>query len=121
MAVLGLMCIVAGVAASTVARYVGRPSATGLLHAGDAAGAMLGGSTRLELVAVHADLLDPFELALTAGILAIGIGLGVGLVRARQPAPVRAVRALHTGSVHDDVAAMIVGVILIAVALAAGR
>jgi multicomponent Na+:H+ antiporter subunit D len=121
MAVLGLLCVVAGVAASAVARYVGQPSAAGLLHAGDAAAAMLGGSTRLELVAVHADLLDPFELMLTAGILAIGIGLGVRLVRARQPAPVRAVRALHTGSVHDDVAAMIVGVILVAVALAPGH
>jgi multicomponent Na+:H+ antiporter subunit D len=55
---------------------------------------------------------------LVAGITALlGVGMTIAYVRAREPLPVRQLRALHTGSTNDYAAFATAGLLAVVVVL----
>jgi multicomponent Na+:H+ antiporter subunit D len=110
---LGVGCLVFGVLPSAVLERLAGPAASGLLHPALYAHAVLSGSGGLPSSAFSFEYLKPAELALVAGTAVLGLLLAVWYVRVPEPAPVRALRALHTGSVNDYAAFAVAGIVLV--------
>jgi multicomponent Na+:H+ antiporter subunit D len=117
LSVLGAGCLVFGVLPSAVLEHLAGPSASALLHPGLAAHAVLSGAGRLPDANVSFAYLKPGEFALVAVTVVLGLVLARWYVRSPEPAPVRALRALHTGSVNDYAAFAVAGIVVIATVL----
>jgi multicomponent Na+:H+ antiporter subunit D len=59
------------------------------------------------------DYVSPGELVSVVACAAAGAALGWAHLRAREPAPVRLLRAAHTGSVNDYAAYAVAGMLAV--------
>jgi multicomponent Na+:H+ antiporter subunit D len=89
------------------------PAAASLLYPAQYARGVLTGLARLPALHVPFDYVSPGELASVAGCAAAGIMLAGAYLRAREPAPVRLLRAAHTGSVNDYAAYAVAGMLAV--------
>jgi multicomponent Na+:H+ antiporter subunit D len=89
------------------------PAAAGLLHPARYASGVLTGLARLPALHVPFDYLAPEELGLVVACAAAGAALAWAYLRAREPAPVRLLRAAHTGSVNDYAAYAVAGMLAV--------
>lgn len=110
-------CVAFGVLPRLVLDHAAAPAASGLLHAGRYAAAVLGAPVRFPTVNVTLTYLDPMELAITAACLIAGALLAWRYPRDRDPLPMRGLRALHNGSVNDYTAYAVAGTIALAIVL----
>jgi multicomponent Na+:H+ antiporter subunit D len=118
LSILGACCVAFGAAGPWVLRRVMAPAASGLLHPGRYAAAVLDGGGTLPALRVPFSYGSPAELVSVAVSVAVAGGLGWAYLRARrEPAPVRALRALHTGSANDYAGYAVAGMVLVIAAL----
>ena len=106
-------CVVFGVLPQFFLDAVMAPAAAGLLHPAQYASGVLTGLARLPALHVPFDYLSPEELGLVAACAAAGAALAWAYLRAREPAPVRLLRAAHTGSVNDYAAYAVAGMLAV--------
>jgi len=93
------------------------PAAGSLLHPARYAAGVLSGVAHLPVPHVPFDYLSPGELAsVAAGAVAAAL-VGWGYLRTREPAPVRVLRGVHTGSVNDYAAYAVAGLLAVIAAL----
>jgi multicomponent Na+:H+ antiporter subunit D len=121
MAGLAAACAAAGVIPQLTLERVMAPAASSLLNPSGYARTALGALTRLPSVHIPFGYADPIELAVTAATVIAGALLAWRYLGISEPAPVRALRAAHTGSVNDYAAYAACGtVIVVAVLTLAG-
>jgi multicomponent Na+:H+ antiporter subunit D len=106
-------CVVFGVLPRFFLGSVMAPAAASLLHPAQYARGVLTGLARLPALHVTFDYASPGELASVAGCAAAGAMLARAYLRAREPAPVRLLRAAHTGSVNDYAAYAVAGMLAV--------
>jgi multicomponent Na+:H+ antiporter subunit D len=114
MGILGTGCVAFGIFPYAVLHHIVEPATGGLL-AGPAYanGLLTQGGARLPVPAVSFSYFSASGLGVALGSAAAGLLLAAGYVRlSREPAPVRWLRALHTGSVNDYAAYLTVGAII---------
>ena len=114
---LGVGCVAFGVLPGSVIRWAIAPAASSLLHPDAYADGVLAGVRRLPTVAVSFDYGSAPDLATALGSLALGLLLAAVYLRISEPAPVRWLRAVHTGSVNDYTAYLAGGTVVCAVVL----
>jgi multicomponent Na+:H+ antiporter subunit D len=118
--VLGGACLAFGLAPGWVIDHVAAPAASGLLHGATYASGVLAGGAPIPPLRVAFDASDPAELATVAATVLAGLALAWAYLRAAsEPAPIRVLRALHTGSVNDYAGYAVLGVLAALIALAA--
>ncbi|MGI8802238.1 MAG: complex I subunit 5 family protein [Solirubrobacteraceae bacterium] len=115
---LALACLAAGVFPNWILVHAAAPAAASLLHAAPYATGVLTGSAHLPHLAVSFDYFKPTELLSVAGTALAGLLLAAAYLRIAEPAPIRLLRALHTGSVNDYAAFSAVGILCAVVVLA---
>ena len=113
---LGVGCIAFGALGPVVLRRLMAPAAASLLHPGRYASVVLAGSGRLPALRVPFDYGSPAELASVGLSVVVAAALAWVYLRIREPLPVRALRAAHTGSANDYAGYAIAGT-LAAIAL----
>jgi multicomponent Na+:H+ antiporter subunit D len=106
-------CVVFGVFPQFFLDSVMAPAAASLLHPARYASGVLTGLARLPALHVPFDYLSPEELVLVVACAVVGAALGRAYLRAREPAPVRLLRAAHTGSVNDYAAYAVAGMLAV--------
>ncbi len=115
--ILSVCCIAFGIVPGKVINHTMAPAASGLLHPQQYAYDVLAGVGSLPHVFVTFDYTDVMELVL----LVVSVGLGALLtafyLRSKEPLPVRALRAVHTGSVNDYAAFLAAGAVAVIAAL----
>jgi multicomponent Na+:H+ antiporter subunit D len=104
-------CVVFGVLPQFFLGSVMAPAASSLLHPARYARGVLTGLARRPALHVPFDYVSPGELASVAACAVAGAALGWAYLRAREPAPVRLLRAAHTGSVNDYAAYAVAGML----------
>jgi multicomponent Na+:H+ antiporter subunit D len=118
---LGGCCIAFGVFPQQILRILMEPAAGGLLEAGRYAAAQLhpGAAVPPVLPAqVNFEYSDWVELVVAAATLAVAaFGVSGYLRLRRDPQPIRALRAVHTGSANDYAAFAVVGLVALVAAL----
>jgi len=77
------------------------------------ASGVLTGTARLPALHLPFDYVSPGELASVAGCAVAGAALAWAYLRAREPGPVRLLRAVHTGSVNDYAAYAVAGLLAV--------
>jgi multicomponent Na+:H+ antiporter subunit D len=115
---LGGGCLAFGVVPSWAIDHLAAPAASGLLHAGTYAQGVLGGGGRIPPLHLAFDYLEPSELATVAGTVVAGLVLARVYLRSAEPAPIRLLRALHTGSVNDYAGYAVIGLLAALLTLA---
>ena len=110
---LGAGCVAFGALGPAVLRRLVAPAASSLLHPGRYAGAVLAGSGRLPALRVPFDYGSPAELASVGLTVVIAAALAWAYLRIKEPLPVRALRAAHTGSANDYAGYAIAGTLLV--------
>jgi multicomponent Na+:H+ antiporter subunit D len=114
LASLAACCVVFGVLPRFFLGSVMAPAAASLLHPARYASGVLTGLARLP--ALHLppfDYVSPVELTTLVACAAAGAALAWAYLRAREPAPVRLLRAAHTGSVNDYAAYAVAGMLAV--------
>ena len=106
-------CVVFGVLPRFFLDSVMAPAAASLRHPAQYASGVLTGLARLPLLHLPFDYISPGELASVAGCAVAGAGLARAYLRAREPRPVRLLRAAHTGSVNDYAAYAVAGMLAV--------
>ncbi|HZU56584.1 MAG TPA: proton-conducting transporter membrane subunit [Actinocrinis sp.] len=114
---LSACCIAFGVVPGTVIDHAMAPAASGLLHPQQYAHDVLAGVGSLSHVVVDFNYTDLMELVLIVVSVGLGALLTVGYLRSKEPLPVRALRAVHTGSINDYAAFLAAGAVAIIAAL----
>jgi multicomponent Na+:H+ antiporter subunit D len=114
---LGAGCVAFGVLPGTVIGLAAAPAASALLHPQLYATGVLGGNASLPPLTVHFDYADPANLLVALGSVAVGVALAALYLRIPEPAPIRWLRAVHTGSVNDYAGFVAVGMVGCAVVL----
>jgi multicomponent Na+:H+ antiporter subunit D len=97
---LAVACVATGVAAQSLLGRVVEPAAAALHDGAGWAAAVLAGDGRVSSAAVHFRWIDPFELALTAGTVVVGVAASA-LVRPRADRLRERLAAVANGSVND--------------------
>jgi multicomponent Na+:H+ antiporter subunit D len=115
--VLAAGCVAFGVLPGKVIRWAIAPAASSLLHPELYADAVLGGVGRLPQVAVGFDYGSAKDLGIALASVAIGLALAAVYLRIPEPAPVRWLRAVHTGSVNDYTGFLAIGLFACALVL----
>ena len=77
------------------------------------ASGVLTGLSRLPPLHVPFDYVSVEELIVVAGCAIAGAALARAYLRAREPGPVRLLRAVHTGSVNDYAAYAVAGMLAV--------
>jgi multicomponent Na+:H+ antiporter subunit D len=113
LASLAVCCVVFGALPRFFLGTVMAPAASGLLHPARYAAGVLSGLAHLPVLSVPFDYASAGELVSVVAVTAAGAAAAWGYLRIREPAPVRALRAAHTGSVNDYVAYAVVGVLAV--------
>lgn len=115
---LGACCIASGALPEQFLRYVVAPAQGTLLHGSVYAHAVLDGAHGTASSGVTFRYGNVEELVTVAVSIVVAVALAYGYLRIREPIPVRALRAVHTGSVNDYAAYAVGGVVLVVAALA---
>jgi multicomponent Na+:H+ antiporter subunit D len=115
--ILSVCCIAFGIVPGTVIDHTMAPAASGLLHAQQYVHGVLAGAGSLSHVVVTFDYTDMMELVVVVVSLGLAALLTFQYLRSREPLPVRALRAVHTGSVNDYAAFLAAGAIAVVAAL----
>lgn len=115
--VLSACCVAFGVLPGAVINHTMGPAASGLLHARQYAHGVFAGTGSLPHVIVTFEYTDAMELLLTAATLGLGVLLTWWYLRSKEPVAVRALRAVHTGSVNDYAAFLAAGAVAVIAAL----
>ena len=111
---LAACCVVFGVLAQFFLDTVMAPAAASLLHpARYASGVLTGLAPAARAAPGPFDYASPVELTSLVACAAAGAALAWGYLRAREPAPVRLLRAAHTGSVNDYAAYAVAGMLAV--------
>lgn len=118
---LGGLCFAFGVAPRPFVDHLMAPAAGGLLEAGRYARTVLGSPSRLVVPRIPIPFVSLEGLASSGATLALGLLTAWWWLRTPEPAPMRSLRALHTGSVNDYAAFSIAGLVGAMVFLAAFR
>jgi multicomponent Na+:H+ antiporter subunit D len=118
---LALLSIAFGIGAPLLVRTVGRSAASALLAPGKTSATILGTRGALHVTTIPYRFADPIDLLTAACVIAAGLALAVWTLRRGSPTPVRWIRALHTGRVQDDLAALLAGFVVVAIALSTLR
>jgi multicomponent Na+:H+ antiporter subunit D len=113
LASLAACCVVFGVLPRFFLDSVMAPAAASLLNPARYASGVLTGLARLPALHLPFDYVPPGELVSVAGCAAAGAALACVYLRAREPAPVRLLRAAHTGSVNDYAAYAVAGMLAV--------
>ena len=95
------LCLALGLFGHPIVRVVAAPAAGTLLHPDDYAALALGRSVRLPVTQPAFSYFGAKALVPALAELALGLLLCLLMLRIRPPAPLRALRRLHTGSVND--------------------
>jgi multicomponent Na+:H+ antiporter subunit D len=106
-------CVVFGVLPQFFLDSVMAPAAASLLYPARYASGVLTGLAQLPALHVPFDYLSPEELVLVVACAGAGTALGWAYLRAAEPAPVRLLRAAHTGSVNDYAAYAVAGTLAV--------
>jgi multicomponent Na+:H+ antiporter subunit D len=114
---LGACCVAFGAAGPLVLRRLMAPAAASLLAPARYASAVLAGSGPIPVLRVPFDYGSPAELATVAATVAAAAVLAWVYLRIREPLPVRALRALHTGSANDYAAWAVTGILAVVAVL----
>jgi multicomponent Na+:H+ antiporter subunit D len=114
---LGLGCVAFGVFPSTVIAKVCAPAAAILLHPGVYAAGVLSGTSTIPATSVSFSYGAPKDLVIAAATTVVGIGIAWWYVRVTEPAFIRGLRTLHTGSVNDYSAFLALGMVVCVAAL----
>src|SRR5215470_4209815 len=117
LASLATCCVAFGVLPRFFLDTVMAPAAGSLLHPARYAAGVLSGVAHLPVPHVPFDYLSPGELASVAAGAAAAALVGWGYLRTREPAPVRVLRGVHTGSVNDYAAYAVAGLLAVIAAL----
>jgi len=111
---LAACCVVFGVLPRFFLESVMAPAAASLLHPARYASGVLTGLARLPALRLPPfDYVSPVELTTLAACAAAGAALAWAYLRAPEPAPVRLLRAAHTGSVNDYAAYAVAGMLAV--------
>ncbi len=111
---LAACCVVFGVLPQFFLDSVMAPAAASLLHPARYASGVLTGLARLPALRLPPfDYVSPVELTTLVACAAAGAALAWAYLRAREPAPVRLLRAAHTGSVNDYAAYAVAGMLAV--------
>jgi multicomponent Na+:H+ antiporter subunit D len=111
---LAACCVVFGVLPQFFLDSVMAPAAASLLHPARYASGVLTGLARLPALRLPPfDYVSPVELTTLVACAAAGAALAWWYLRAREPAPVRLLRAAHTGSVNDYAAYAVAGMLAV--------
>jgi multicomponent Na+:H+ antiporter subunit D len=114
LASLAACCVVFGVLPQFFLESVMAPAAASLLHPARYARGVLTGLARLPALRLPPfDYVSPVELTTLVACAAAGAALARAYLRAREPAPVRLLRAAHTGSVNDYAAYAVAGMLAV--------
>jgi multicomponent Na+:H+ antiporter subunit D len=113
LASLGACCIAFGAFGPVVLRRLMAPAAASLLSPARYASAVLAGTGRIPALRVPFDYGSAAELISVAVSAVLAAALAWGYLRIREPAPIRGLRALHTGSANDYAAYAIGGTIAV--------
>jgi multicomponent Na+:H+ antiporter subunit D len=111
LASLAACCVVFGVLPRFFLDSVMAPAAASLLNPGRYAAGVLTGLAGLPVPHLPFDYVSPAELIALVACAAAGAALAWAYLRAREPAPVRLLRAAHTGSVNDYAAYAVAGML----------
>jgi multicomponent Na+:H+ antiporter subunit D len=114
---LGAACIAFGALPDLVIHRIVAPAAALLLHPDIYSAGVLTGQADLPAVAIGFTYLEPTDLVIAAGSLLLGLVLAALYLRIPEPAPITALRRLHTGSVNDYAAFTTIGIITCVAAL----
>ena len=118
---LGALCVGFGLAAGMLVSEVAAPAGAGLLDRATYAAAVLGqGGGRLSVPDLHPHFWGAGELIPTAVAVTLGLLLARAVVRGHEPRPIKALRALHNGSVNDYAAYTVGGLVLVVIVLGLG-
>jgi multicomponent Na+:H+ antiporter subunit D len=109
---LGAGCLAFGALPSLVIRRIVAPAAALLLHPDIYSRGVLTGHADLPAVAIGISYLEPTDLVIAAGTVLLGLALAALYVRIPEPAPITALRRLHTGSVNDYATFSTIGIII---------
>ncbi|MBO0890503.1 MAG: hypothetical protein J2P14_06285 [Acidothermales bacterium] len=115
---LGVCCVAAGALPEQILRYVVAPAQATLLHGSAYARAVLDGGRGAAPAPVAFQYGNVEELVTVAVSVVVAAALAYGYLRIREPVPVRALRAVHTGSVNDYAAYAVGGAVLVVAVLA---
>ncbi len=114
---LSACCVAFGVVPKFVLDRLMAPAASGLLHADAYARAVISGSGTLPNLPIDLHYGDALELTVTLVSLLVAGLLARAYLRMREPAPIRLLRAAHTGSVNDYAGYAVTGAIALIAAL----
>jgi multicomponent Na+:H+ antiporter subunit D len=110
-------CVAFGVLPRFFLDTVMAPAAASLLHPARYAAGVLSGTARLPVPRVPFGYVSAGELASVAAGALVAALVAWGYLRIREPAPVRVLRAAHTGSVNDYAAYAAAGLLVVIAAL----
>jgi len=113
LASLAACCVGFGVLPRFFLDSVMAPAAASLLNPARYDSGVLTGLAPLPALHLPFDYASPGELISVAGCAAAGAALAWVYLRAREPAPVRLLRAAHTGSVNDYAAYAVAGMLAV--------
>ncbi len=113
LASLAACCVVFGVLPRFFLDSVMAPAAASLLHPARYAAGVLTGLARLPVPHLPFDYVSPAELIALVACAAAGAALAWAYLRTREPAPVRVLRAAHTGSVNDYATYAVAGMLAV--------
>jgi multicomponent Na+:H+ antiporter subunit D len=113
LASLSACCVVFGALPQFFLDSVMAPAAASLRYPAHYASGVLTGLARLPALHLPFDYVSTGELVSVAGCAMAGAALARAYLRAREPGPVRVLRALHTGSVNDYAAYAVAGMLAV--------
>jgi multicomponent Na+:H+ antiporter subunit D len=119
LATLGALCVAFGLLPRLLLERMMAPAA-GLLQADTYATAVLGAARRLATAPVSFSYTSADAVLSLAVTLVLGGALAWRAATWRQPSPLRALRAVHTGSVNDYAAYLVAGIVLVVAVLLLG-
>jgi multicomponent Na+:H+ antiporter subunit D len=116
-AALSACCVAFGVLPQLFLNRLMAPAASGLILPRPYLDAVLGTPGALAPVSVPFEYAHATELLVTCASVLLAVALAWWYLRAREPAPIRALRAVHNGSVQDYTAYAVLGFLAVTSAL----
>jgi multicomponent Na+:H+ antiporter subunit D len=116
---LGAACVSFGVLPGLVVDRVAAPAVSTLLHPAEYARGVLARVGDVPASAVSFSYGNVGDLLVAALTVVLGVALAIAYLRMPEPAPIRLLRAVHTGSVNDyavlAIACLILGEVVVVI------